>query len=54
MERGWGRRPFETRDFDTLLDAEAYVAYVNSQNTESTTPDWYVYAETPRALGDKW
>lgn len=50
MERGWGRKPWETRDFSTLLEAEAYYHYVNSFNVETTVPDWYVYAESPRRI----
>lgn len=46
-ERGWGQRPWATRFFDKLPDAEAYVAQNNAHNTAPTVPDWYVAATRP-------
>lgn len=44
-ERGWGSKIDETRYFDNEAEARAYVKHFNSENTETTVPDWYMIAE---------
>ena len=43
-ERGWGQT-YGCDDFDTYDEAKAYRDKINSYNTASTTPDWYIIAE---------
>jgi len=43
IERGWGQRVGETREFATREEAEAFVAKFNKRNTALT--DWYMKAE---------
>ena len=45
-ERGWGAK---IDDYMVCLDSEAAKAFIiefNSKNTESKTPDWYMYADS--------
>lgn len=44
-ERGWGQERW-TEDFDTRAEAEKRIFDVNSQNTLSYVPDWYISANT--------
>lgn len=44
-ERGWGQRIDEVKEFATLPEAQAFVTEFNSVNTDSTVPDWYMYAK---------
>jgi hypothetical protein len=46
-ERGWGRKPFLDRDFDSLEEAKRYYTEENAKNNLSYVPDYYIYAETP-------
>lgn len=46
-ERGWGQKVEEVKFFDNQQEAEAFVQEFNSQNTETTVPDWYMYATRP-------
>lgn len=46
-ERGWGQRTDSTKEFDSLKDANEFVKSFNSQNTEASVPDWYMYASSP-------
>lgn len=46
-ERGWGKKPFIDRDFDTLLEAQKYCREENSKNNLAYVPDYYIYAEDP-------
>ncbi len=41
-ERGWGQRLDETKEFDTIEEAVAYVKEFNSHNDKETVPDWYL------------
>lgn len=43
-ERGWGREYWH-EDYDTYEEAQKRVEEVNSKNTGSTVPDWYMQAE---------
>ena len=43
-EAGWGERVDDVLEFDTRIEAEAYVADFNKDNDEATTPSWYMYA----------
>lgn len=43
-EKGWGQK---IDDYVICIDSEAAKAFIidyNSKNTESKTPDWYMYA----------
>lgn len=44
-ERGWGSKIDETKEFDTMELAEAYIDAFNSKNTANSAPDWYMRAE---------
>lgn len=44
-ERGWGQRVDGVELYDTREQAEARISEVNAQNTETTVPDWYMYAQ---------
>ena len=44
-ERGWGQRLDETKEFDTLEEAQAYVKEYNSHNDKEEVPDWYMRAQ---------
>ena len=44
-ERGWGRKIDEVKEFDTLIQAQAFIKEYNSYNTSPTAPDWYMQAE---------
>lgn len=46
-ERGWGQRLESTEEFDTLEEAKTFQENFNSQNTEKTVPDWYMFATNP-------
>ena len=46
-ERGWGSKPDFHKDFDEQVDAEKFRDEFNSQNTETTVPDWYMAAHDP-------
>ena len=48
IERGWGQRVGETREFATREEAEAFVAKFNKRNTALTAPDWYMKADIVR------
>jgi hypothetical protein len=43
-ERGWGQR-YEHEDFDSYEAAANYRDRINSYNTASSAPDWYLAAE---------
>lgn len=43
-ERGWGREYWH-EDYDTFEEAQKRIQEVNSMNTGSTAPDWYMQAE---------
>lgn len=43
-EAGWGQRIDETKEFDSMKLAKAYVDDFNNDNNEATTPEWYMYA----------
>lgn len=43
-ERGWGQS-VDVVEFDTYEKAVAYIESVNSKNTASSAPDWYMRAE---------
>lgn len=45
MDSWSGRKLDEIKEFDTLSQAEAFIAEFNAQNTSNTVPDWYMYAE---------
>lgn len=49
-ERGWGQKVDETKYFDNLPEAEAFVKEFNSKNTAKVVPDWYMYATEPRKV----
>lgn len=44
-ERGWGSRVDEVKEFDSYPEAEKFIEEFNAENTESSAPDWYMYAE---------
>lgn len=44
-ERGWGQRVDDIELYDTREQAEARISEFNAKNTETTVPDWYMYAE---------
>lgn len=44
-ERGWGSKIIDTLYFDTEPEAKSHAADVNSKNTETTVPDYYIYAD---------
>ena len=46
-ERGWGRKPFLDRDFETVEAAQSYYQAENAKNNLSYVPDYYIYAESP-------
>jgi hypothetical protein len=43
-ERGWGSKVEDTKEFDTHEEAVAFCDNFNKDNTETTVPDWYMYA----------
>lgn len=43
-ERGWGQRVDEVKEFDTAVEADAFIEEYNSKNTDTEVPDWYMYA----------
>lgn len=43
-ERGWGQKVDETKEFETLEEAESFVKEYNAENKWSSAPDWYMYA----------
>lgn len=43
-ERGWGQK-YEHVDFDSYEKAAEYRDKINSYNTASSAPDWYMAAE---------
>lgn len=45
MERGWGSKIDEVREFSTLQEAQDFVTEFNSYNNKPEVPDWYMYAE---------
>jgi hypothetical protein len=49
-ERGWGQKINETLYFDTEEEALEYQKKYNSRNTSLTTPEWYIYADSPVKL----
>ena len=45
-ERGWGARVDEVKQFDTEVEALAFVKEYNGKyNTKKEVPDWYMAAE---------
>ena len=44
-ERGWGQESW-TEDFDTYEEARERINSINSENTASRAPDWYMIAQT--------
>lgn len=42
--RGWGQK-FWTEDFDTFEEAKTRIAVINSWNTATLAPEWYMVAE---------
>lgn len=46
-ERGWGRKPFLDRDFDSFEEAQSYYRAENAKNNLSYVPDYYIYAAAP-------
>jgi hypothetical protein len=47
-ERGWGQKIDDTKYFETLAEAQEFTSSYNAtHNTQSTVPDWYMYAESP-------
>jgi vacuolar-type H+-ATPase subunit C/Vma6 len=49
-ERGWGQRVDETKYFDELDEANAFVTQFNSKNDKDVAPDWYMYATQPEMV----
>lgn len=47
-ERGWGQRPWSTSYWDNEQEAKDEVKRINSENTASEAPDWYVQASYSR------
>lgn len=43
-ERGWGSKVDETKEFNTLDEANIFIKEYNSKNTLDHTPNWYMYA----------
>lgn len=43
-ERGWGQK-YEYDYFDTIEEAIKHRDYINSFNTASQVPDWYMVAQ---------
>lgn len=43
-ERGWGQRIDQTKQFDSLPEAEKFVKEYNRKNNKPEVPDWYMYA----------
>ena len=43
-ERGWGQDNW-TEDYNTYEEAAARIDSVNSKNTSSIAPDWYMQAD---------
>ena len=50
-ERGWGSKVDETKVFNNLADAEAFVDGFNSKNDKDSVPDWYMYAQITKRIG---
>jgi hypothetical protein len=46
-ERGWGRKPFLDKDFETLDAANAFYQEENAKNNLHYVPDYYIFAEKP-------
>ena len=46
-ERGWGQKKDGEYFFETIEEADKFVAKYNSQNTEKEVPDYYTYAMEP-------
>jgi hypothetical protein len=44
-ERGWGQRVDEVKEFKTEKARDKFIKEFNAQNTASSAPDWYMYAE---------
>ena len=44
-ERGWGQDTW-TENFDTLQEAKSRILDINSKNTATMAPDWYMIADT--------
>lgn len=44
-ERGWGQERWH-EDYNTRAEAEKRIKDVNSENTLSYVPDWYISANT--------
>lgn len=44
-ERGWGSKVDETKEFDTIEEADTFVEEYNSKNTAKEVPDWYMVAQ---------
>ena len=49
-ERGWGRESLGTKNFDSKKEADAYVLDYNKENTASSAPDYYTFADTPKRM----
>ena len=43
-ERGWGQEYWH-KDYNTYEEARNAIQEINSENTSSTAPDWYMQAE---------
>jgi hypothetical protein len=50
MERGWGSRLEDKREFASREEADAFVREYNAKNTAKVVPDYYWYAEQPREV----
>lgn len=50
-ERGWGRKPFFTKEFEGPKAKEEAHKFYTEENAKNTgpVPDWYTYAEKPYA-----
>lgn len=44
-ERGWGQKPFSV-DFNTRVEAEAYMENMNARNNLPYVPDYYERANS--------
>lgn len=44
-ERGWGQRVDEVKEFETRWEAVKWADEFNAQNTATSVPDWYMYAQ---------
>jgi len=55
-ERGWGSKVDDHMVCLTIEDAKEFKEEFNAKNNESSTPDWYMYADnttTPMDINDK-